>query len=176
MDGSVSWSQAWADQRIELPAALSDETHANPADIPFHSVTWRAAAVELDGHPVDASLYAHFEDCKPLAVDIAALPPNLAASFSGAHGCLYSGGDIMKPAVGDLRICWDILPAGPIEGSVRLQAGRWVANDAPVTRGAQGGDFSLDEYNGGDWRYWLLALLLPGFLLLVWLLRNRGRS
>jgi len=176
VDGSVSWSREWSAESVRVPTALRDGEHVNPESMPFRGAAWRATAVMLDGHPVDASLYAHFDDWTRLAVDATSLPPNLAASFTSADGCVYSGEDAATPAIGDLRICWDILPAGPIEGVVRLDAGRWVAEDSPVARGTQREDFALDEIavqNGG---YWLLALLLPGFLLLVWVFRKRGRS
>lgn len=181
IDGSVSWSEAWLDEAVGTPPALRDAGHANPGRLPFHGVTWRATKVELDGHPVDASLYAHFEDWTPLAMDASSLPPNLAASFVSVDGCLYSGGEPAAPAIGDLRICWEILPAGPIEGAVHLQAGRWVADAAPVARGMQREDFALGEPGAqpdGLWKLLVLGLLLGCLLLLVLrnLLRNRGRS
>ncbi|MEZ5439040.1 MAG: TMEM43 family protein, partial [Lysobacteraceae bacterium] len=105
VDGSVRWSQAWAPERIAIPAALRDDGHINPERMPFQGATWRASTVELDGRTVDPSLYAHFDDWEPFSIDAASLPPNLAASFSSVDGCVHSGEDAANPVVGDLRIC-----------------------------------------------------------------------
>ncbi|HPF73721.1 MAG: hypothetical protein H7A20_03690 [Rhodanobacteraceae bacterium] len=173
VDGSVRWSREWADALLETPAALKDDEHVNPGVMPFRGATWRASAVELDGHPVEPALYSHFEDWTPLAVAADTLPPNLAASFREVDGCLYSGEDASVPAIGDLRICWETLPAGPIEGAIRLDGGRWVAGVEPVGRGSQGEDFAFEELGRG---YWLLAGLLLGVLLMYFMFRGRGRS
>ncbi|MCB1559734.1 MAG: hypothetical protein KDI75_01335 [Xanthomonadales bacterium] len=173
-DGSVSWSREWSSERIVIPAALRDADHVNPGRMPFPSAAWRASQVELDGHLVDTGLFAHFNDWQPHPVDTTSLPPNLAASFSGDEGCIHSGRDAAKPAIGDLRICWEQLPAGPVEGVVRLEADRWVAGEVPVTRGVQHEDFALDV---PERVYWLMGgALLAGFLLFALAAQRRRRE
>ena len=42
------------------------------------------------------------------------LTPNLAAIFQDNTGSLYSGEDVRKPAVGDLRVAYRVVPFGQV--------------------------------------------------------------
>ncbi|MEO5558354.1 MAG: TMEM43 family protein, partial [Dokdonella sp.] len=47
-------------------------------------------------------------------VHVAQLPPNLAATFRDHDGVLYAGADPDHGAVGDLRVSYRVVAAGPV--------------------------------------------------------------
>jgi len=173
--GATVWDRGWFDEPQRIDPAVSDDSHRNPARLPFPMKEWRAKAVELDGYPVDGSVWANLDDWQPLPVAVSALPPNLAASLHDDGGCLFSGADSAVPVVGDVRICWSILPAGRISGSVRLQDEIWVLGTSPVLRGEPGSN-AEPWFGLGASRLlpWLLVAAMVLFGVTFW--RQRKRS
>lgn len=85
--------------------------HENPA-APFAAAVFMAPGLRLGAFAVDAAILVAQGKSAPLAVREAALPPNLAASFSAASGTLYAGGDPAHPQVGMLSVHYRVVPLG----------------------------------------------------------------
>ena len=121
---ALVWSEKWIDAgRFREPAG-----HLNPRP-PFASRRFQARDLRLGTRRVDPALALEGAPTESLAVRVAQLPSNLAATFREHDGFLYAGADPARPAAGDLRVSYRIVPAGErrltgiLDGD-RLQAAR----------------------------------------------------
>jgi len=106
------YALAWSDQPIDSSAFRERRGHENPGRFPFAGERFPAAEVRLGAYTVDVALAAEGIQPVAYAVRAAQLPPNLAATFRERDGWLYAGADAAKPAAGDLRVAYRIVPAG----------------------------------------------------------------
>jgi len=104
----TAWSGAVDSQRFR-----ERRGHENPA-APFNDAVFFAPGLKLDALDVDTELL--IAQLRAVNHDVrgASLPPNLAASFSETGGVLYAGGDPAHPAVGEVRISYRVIAAGPV--------------------------------------------------------------
>ncbi|TCO41723.1 uncharacterized protein DUF1625 [Dokdonella fugitiva] len=100
----------WSPRRIDSHA-FRDAGHRNDVPFPFSSEAFAAGEVRLGAYAIDADLAATGAPAQPYPVTAARLPPNLAATFRDCDGALCTG-DPGKPAAGDLRVAYRIVPAG----------------------------------------------------------------
>ncbi|MBN8727512.1 MAG: hypothetical protein J0H15_07380 [Xanthomonadales bacterium] len=104
---ALVWSEKWIDPaRFREPAG-----HQNPRP-PFASQRFLARDIRLGERRVDPLLALEGAAAEPLQVRAAQLPPNLAATFREHDGFLYAGADPARPAAGDLRVAYRVVPAG----------------------------------------------------------------
>src|SRR3546814_14061628 len=82
--------------------------------------------------------FALFDDgWRTQDVQLDLLPENLAAIFRVENGLLLSSEDLSRPQIGDLRISWQVLPAGPVHGYAVLDdGGLSMGEGAGLLRGA----------------------------------------
>lgn len=102
----------WSTRPIDSSRFREPGGHDNPARLPFSSDRFVATDVRLGAYRLDAMLVEKvLQASAPLAWPVRAdqLPENLAATFRERDGVLYAGGD--KPAAGDLRVSFRIVPA-----------------------------------------------------------------
>jgi hypothetical protein len=102
----------WSQQPIDSTAFKKG--HDNPATLPFSSERFLANDIRLGAFKVDAVLAASAVESAAFPVHVAQLPPNLAATFRDHDGVLYAGADPDHGAVGDLRVSYHVVRAGPI--------------------------------------------------------------
>ena len=107
------YALAWSDKRVDTRKFREPAGHENPA-APFTDARFVAQDVRLGDTGIDPGLIAAQEQSLEYPVKAAALPPNLAASFSVIDGALYAGGDPAHPQAGLLRIRYRIVPAGEV--------------------------------------------------------------
>ncbi|HEU4663431.1 MAG TPA: TMEM43 family protein [Dokdonella sp.] len=110
----------WSPQRIDAHAFREPEGHRNDAPFPFASERFPAAEVRLGAYAVDANLAAEGATPQAYPVSIARLPPNLAATFRECDGALCTG-DPARPAAGDLRVAYRVVPGGRVRRVVGVQ-------------------------------------------------------
>lgn len=115
----------WSPRRIDSHA-FRDATHRNDTPFPFSSESFPAGEVRLGAYAIDASLAAGGVPAQPYRVTTARLPPNLAATFRDCDGALCTG-DPDKPAAGDLRVTYRVVPAGTRDVRGVQQDGRLLA-------------------------------------------------
>ena len=113
----------WSGRRIDSHAFRDAAGHRNDAPFPFSSESFAAPEVRLGAYALDANLAAAGVAAQPYAVSTARLPPNLAATFHDCDGALCTG-DPKKPAAGDLRVAYRVIPAGTRRVSGVQQDGR----------------------------------------------------
>lgn len=117
----------WREERVD--ASQFPSTYANPPDPAYGSARWIARDARLDGRRLAPELLAQLDGWAALPADevAGALPPNLAMVFQPAGNWLSSSADPDAPVVGDLRIRWWQLPAGPMQASLVDIDGTWQA-------------------------------------------------
>ncbi|MGN6521558.1 MAG: TMEM43 family protein [Dokdonella sp.] len=118
----------WSARRIDSHAFRDAAGHRNDVPFPLSSESFAAAEVRIGAYALDANLAAAGVAAQPYAVSTARLPPNLAATFHDCDGALCTG-DPKKPAAGDLRVAYRIVPAGTrrvsgVQHDGRLRAAR----------------------------------------------------
>ncbi|MEO7325378.1 MAG: TMEM43 family protein [Dokdonella sp.] len=107
-DYELQWSQQPVD------SSGFKKGHENPAHLPFLSARFLADDIRLGAFKVDVALATVVTESTALAVHVAQLPPNLAATFRDHEGALYAGADPDHGAVGDLRVSYRVVPAGQV--------------------------------------------------------------
>lgn len=108
---ACSYELVWSAKPIASRGFREAAAHANPPAFPFAGDRFYAGELRMGAFQVNAALA--MRDVKPeaYAVSLAQLPPNLAATFRESGGALVTG-DPAKPAPGDLRVRYEIVPAG----------------------------------------------------------------
>ena len=130
----------WVHGRVDSAAFSRPAGHVNPA-LPIASMDFPAPRVRLHGFILDAALVDLIPGHDPHPVDAAALPPNLAATFSDYEGDLYSGNP-QQPRLGDVRLRWSTVPTQEITVLARVNDGHLTPASAA---GVQLGDRSLGD-------------------------------
>lgn len=131
---TCGYEQVWSGELIDSSAFRQRHGHENPPQSPFDGQLFDGGELRLGAFRFDPELAAQvlFDDHAPLPLPVRAaqLPPNLAAAFSDRDGVLYSG-DPDRPAVGDVRVRYEVIE--PIEASrVRgVQDGEWLKAPPP---------------------------------------------
>lgn len=177
-EGATTRYQArWSEAAID--SSRFDANHRNPK-MPFTSAQWFSDSALLNGRAVSPGLLATLGGWQAQDVQFDLLPENLAAIFRAENGSLVSSDDLSQPQIGDLRVSWQVLPAGPVHGYAAIDdAGLGVGEGAALVRGiATDADLPGLEQGaraGSDLLWWLLAALLVGLVLLGLLLRRTRR-
>lgn len=175
---TAGYRAQWSSTAVD--SSNFDAEHRNPK-MPFASAQWFSDSALLDGRPVAPALLATLDGWQPQEVQLDSLPENLAAIFRDENGALLSGDDLNRPQIGDLRISWQVLPAGPVHGyAVVGDSGLGMGEGTGLIRGAAT-DADLPGLQqgarpGSDLLWWLLAALLVGAGLLGVFLRRARKK
>ncbi len=110
--GGCGYELTWSAEPIDSSGFRQPEGHLNPASLPFPSERFLSAEVRLGAFAIDPALAAGEVEPTAYAVDVADLPPNLAASFRVQDGVLLTGADAQGAAAGDLRVSYSIVAEG----------------------------------------------------------------
>jgi len=108
---ACDYALAWSDKPIDSHGFRVIAGHANTTPFPFSSQRFTAGEVRIGAFVVEPVAALAQAAATPLAVNLSRLPPNLAASFRAQEGELVTG-DPARPAQGDLRVAYSIVPAG----------------------------------------------------------------
>jgi hypothetical protein len=114
---ACTYRTIWASQPIDSRKFRQPKGHENPQRLPMTNARFAASGVRLGAFAVDAGTLGSARGNMPnqvvaYPVKSAQLPANLAMSFRDVDGVLYGGNDPTKPAVGDVRFTYRIIPAG----------------------------------------------------------------
>jgi hypothetical protein len=112
------YDRVWDDELIDHTRFEDRSGHENPSSMPFEAARWMAEQVRLDELRLAPAVVSEIGGWKPMAVDEASLPANLAASFRIEEGRLTT--EQGAPEVGDVRVAFERLPEGPLSIVARL--------------------------------------------------------
>lgn len=110
--GACRYEGIWAAQRIDSTPFQTHTGHANP-EFPFASESLIGDGLRVADLDVAPSLVVAAVEPVVYPIEPGRLPPNLAATFEARDGDLYTG-VADDPKIGDLRIHYRSIPAGPI--------------------------------------------------------------
>ncbi len=134
------YEQRWDDDAEDSSGFDQASTHVNPDAFPFEDETRHADKVRLGGFVLAAEVARQIDGWKPVPSEQVALPPNLAASFRAAGEWFTTSVDMENPAVGDVRVRFEMVPAGRVSVIARQQGGALVPHAS-----ARGDDLVLVE-------------------------------
>lgn len=123
----------WNDDLIRSSRFERAAEHPNPEAMPFGRETWRADEVRIGALALASSLVDDIGGWERVPVGQVNLPPNLAASFRSHGDWFVTSQDPAKPAVGDVRVRFDRVPAGSLSVVARQQGDTLV----PFARGEE---------------------------------------
>jgi hypothetical protein len=109
--GTCSHRLDWAAAPVDSDAFREPQGHANPESMPFAAARFEAGEIRLGAFLVDPDSATSGADAVAWPVRVAQLPANLAATFRDCDGSICTGEED-KPAAGDMRVRYRIVPAG----------------------------------------------------------------
>lgn len=128
------YAQVWSGELIDSSRFRQRQDHENPQQSPFDGQLFDGGELRLGAFRFDPELAVQvlFDDEAPvpLPVRAAQLPPNLAATFGDRDGVLYTG-DPDRPAVGDIRVRYEVIKPIEVSGVRGLQDGEWLKAPPP---------------------------------------------
>lgn len=136
--GSVHYEQDWVDHPLDSSHFKDPVGHANPGRFPIDSRQINAGLVQMGGFKLSSVLVHALPGSQTIKPDVAALPENLAVSFSRDHDYLVTSARPGVPRLGDLRVSWDAVPLQQVTIVARLDGARLeAATDAGDGKGYQ---------------------------------------
>lgn len=131
--GSCTFKTTWSPELIDSTHFSEGAEHRNPDRIPIASDRFIGEGVRLGAFVPQADLLVSSVGLTSRPVTLAELSNNLAASFSVSDGALVSGNDPGHPAVGDLRIRYQIV-AGGVVSVTGIQQSTQLIDPAPANK------------------------------------------
>jgi hypothetical protein len=129
--GVCTQSPAWSEEWIDTSTFQSRQAHSNPDDFPFTSRRFQASGIHLGAFKPAVGLILAQLKTMPRTLRLSEMPANLAASASELDGGIFLGNDPLHPVVGDLRMSYSMIPAGPATLVGVQKADRLVVPAAP---------------------------------------------
>jgi hypothetical protein len=133
-----TYQQVWSPQPISSADFHEKKGHENPERLPFGIARFPSPDIRIGAFRVDSRQVGNYRlgpalklKAEPYAVKSAQLPSNLEVSFRESNGTLYAG-DPAKPAVGDVRVVYRIIPTARVEANGIQHDDRIVVRD-PAT-------------------------------------------
>lgn len=121
---SYSYSQVWSATPIPSRRFQQAAEHANPEAWPWKAENFPVSKVTLGPRRIPGGMVADLPVTgTPLKeADLARLPAELRGRFTLREGSYFTGKAPGAPAIGDLRVFYVVVPAGPVS-LVALQVG-----------------------------------------------------
>ncbi|KAA0072253.1 hypothetical protein CIW53_03455 [Rhodanobacter sp. T12-5] len=143
---SVHYELDWVDRLLDARRFEDPTGHVNPDRFPITGKHFDAGLVQMGGFKLGPVLLHALPGSRQVTPDPAALPTNLAASFSKYGNYLVTSQRPGDPRLGDVRVSWDEVPLQLVTIVARVDGDRLVAaSDADDGKGyeVQIGDVSL---------------------------------
>lgn len=133
---NVHYELDWLDRPVDASRFEDPKGHANPERFPIGGKQFDAGLVQLGSFNLDPVLLHALPGTQRVEPDAAALPENLAASFSRYQGYLVTSARPGDPRLGDVRVSWSAVPLQQLTVIGRLDGDRLVAaSDAADGKG-----------------------------------------
>lgn len=143
---NVHYELDWVDHLIDAAGFKHPVRHGNPTSFPLKSRQFVSSLVQMGGFQLGPTLVRALPGSSLITPDSAALPENLAASFSKFGDYLITSANPSQPQLGDVRVSWEEVPLRQMTIVARVDGSRLVAaTDATDGKGyqVQVGDVSL---------------------------------
>jgi hypothetical protein len=169
----------WEDDWIDSSRFERRSGHENPASMPYRGAVWRADDVRVGAYTLAPELASRIDGWRRVESAGIALPPNLAASFRADGDWFTTSANPRQPAVGDVRVRFDSIPAGAVSIVAAQEGARLVPHRsgeqslALVERGSLSANAMFDAAAQSNSRtgWWLrfagFAIACVGFGLLL---------
>ena len=168
---TYTYDLAWSEDPIDSAAFAEESGHQNVGDLPLLSTTIAAATVHLGAFELSPEQIDGLDEPEPLRVDQAStleLAGDPRGSLALADGGYYLGADPASPAVGDVRVRYEVVR--PATVSV---VGVQVANSFAAFQ-AEAGDSVLLVDEGTHTAAEMFQAAVEANKLLTWVLRVAG--
>jgi transmembrane protein TMEM43 len=109
---TYSYKKDWASGRTDSSQFQHPEGHENPETVPFESKTFVADPVKVGAHKLSAEQIGKLNETEELPLQPAArdaLSSDLQEKIQVAEGKFYMGEDPATPALGDVRISYQVV-------------------------------------------------------------------
>ncbi len=114
---TYSYKKEWAGGRTDSSQFQHPEGHENPEAPAYESKSFTADPVKVGAHKLSAEQIGQLTDTEDLKLDATATQ-KLSAEQQGqikvADGVFYIGANPASPALGDARISYQVIKAGPV--------------------------------------------------------------
>lgn len=135
---NVHYELDWVDHPLDASRFKDPNGHENPGEFPISGKQFDAGLVQLGGFKLGRALVHALPGSDVVKPDAAALPYNLAASFSPHQDYLVTSAQPGSPRLGDLRVSWIEVPLQEVTVVARLNGARLdAASDAGDGKGYQ---------------------------------------
>lgn len=129
--GDVHYELDWVDHPVDASRFKVPRGHANPGRFPISGKQFEAGLVQMGGFKLGSALINALPGSTVITPDAAALPENLAVSFSRHEDYLVTSAHPGDPRLGDLRVSWEGVPLQQVTIVARLDGARLeAASDA----------------------------------------------
>lgn len=136
--GSVHYELDWVDHPVDASHFKDPHGHGNPGAFPINGKKFDAGLVQMGGFKLGSELVHALPGSNVITPDAAALPENLAASFSRYKDYLVTSAHPGDPRLGDLRVSWIEVPLQQMTIVARLDGAQLdAAADAGDGKGYQ---------------------------------------
>ena len=174
---TYSYSKDWSSQLIDSTQFQKPDGHSNPDAFPVESETFAAEGIHVGKFDLPESLTEMINNfsARPVTAEEAKAASNAQAEemYVTQHGQLYVGENPKTPAIGDLRITYQVAPTGPVSIIARQIEGTFEPFTVPKLGSIellQCGTVSADtmfrqEQEGNAILTWILRL--AGFLMML---------
>jgi len=109
---TYSYSQAWSPQLIQSSSFKERTGHENPHDMPIKTQTRTAKKVTLGAFTLSEAQVDLLNKVEDFSLDekaAAASPPAAKTGFNFRDGGYYKGADPSAPAIGDVRVTFQVV-------------------------------------------------------------------
>ncbi len=168
---TYSYDTIWSEDTIDSSSFREESGHENRGDMPFLSTTFAADVVHLGAFELSEEQIAELDETEPLRVDrpaAAELPGDPRGTLRAADGGYYLGANPQSPAIGDVRIRFEVVRPATVS-IVGVQTGNSFA-----AYQASAGDSVLLVDEGTHTAAEMFQAAQAANSLLTWLLRGAG--
>lgn len=109
---TYSYDHTWSEEPIDSSSFAEESGHQNLGDLPFLSTTIAAETVHLGAFELSPEQVALLDESEPLRVDTPStveLTGDPRGSLELVDGGFYLGADPASPAVGDVRVRYEVM-------------------------------------------------------------------
>jgi len=126
LGAKVQYELDWADHWIDDRDFREPQGHANPHGLPLSDERFESPVVQIGNLRLSPAIRRVLPGAATVAPDVAALPPNLAASFVRQGNYLQTSQRAGDPQLGDVRVSWDQVPPHLMTVVARLEGDQLV--------------------------------------------------
>lgn len=113
---TYTYEKKWSPSAIDSSAFQKPEGHTNPDSMPVSTEIFSPDAVYLGDFTLTPDLLGQLSNFEsyPITANTAIHTDFEDETVTRTRGGLYVGADPATPAIGDLRISFEVIPAGPV--------------------------------------------------------------